>query len=364
MNAERLHAICRAIRADLDTTSSVSHLSQLATRLQELVNSPQQPQPQQQVSQVREQLRHALADSSSNAFSPVWVQVTEEIGAAPLLGSQLSETIEEIFARNEITPSVAQEEIQRLAERLTELNKAIDQVLQGFASLEVGNEDLEPGECELAILVPRKAVQHELPRLGQEFEKLQKIFGPFAELATGSRPPFVVKTISSSDFSLFLELAPEIAACVAIASERVVAFYKQLLEIRLLRQQLKDQGVPDKSLGGIDEHANSHMENGISQIVDELLAQNPPKDIGRTNELRTELTLALNQIANRVDAGYNVDVRAKPPESGDSEESTETPAEQQASYQTIIGASENLRFFNRSGESILALPEEVDDEQG
>lgn len=179
------------------------------------------------------------------------------------------------------------------------------------------------------------------------------------ELATGSRPPIEVVTISSTDFGVFLDVAPKAAMFVAVAVERVVALYKNLLEIRKLRQEMEDQGVPVESLAGIDTHANSVMDKGIEAIADELIAEAPATvDSGRRNELRIDLRVSLNGMANRIDKGFNIDVRAEPEESDDGDE----VADSAAAVQAIRAASPNLRFINRSGRPILSLPEQSNSE--
>ena len=111
MNVERLHAIAAELRRDLDQTAALSLLQNLVSSLSNQVSQPQQPQYQQQTSQYLTQLLDALRKASVNSFSPTWRQVLDEIGATELTGSELAEAIEDIFARNQITPSVAQQEL-------------------------------------------------------------------------------------------------------------------------------------------------------------------------------------------------------------------------------------------------------------
>src|SRR5258708_7099275 len=113
MNAERLHAIARAIQEDLTTTNVIKVLQQLSQALQNQINSPQEPSHQTQVAEYLKTLADALRKAPSNQFPPTWKQALDELGAADLLGSVLAERIEEIFSRNQITPVVAQKEIQQ-----------------------------------------------------------------------------------------------------------------------------------------------------------------------------------------------------------------------------------------------------------
>jgi hypothetical protein len=358
MNAERLHAIVLAVRDELLATSVVTMMQQLRDSLQNQVNAPQEPSYQQQVSATLQQLSETLAEAPSNSFPPAWQQTLEEHGVAGLLGEPLAETVQEIFERNQITASVALSEIQELTAQLEALATAVDQLLAGLSHFDVGSEELELGEAEIAVLIPRPAVDDELHQLGDEFIELERLLGPFVELATGSRPPLKVASISSTDFGVYIDMVPEAAAFLAVAVERVVALYKSLLEIRRLRQELRDQGVDDDELTGVDAHANSHMAKGIDAAVDDLIEQAAVRDAGRRNELRIELRLSLNALANRIDQGYNIDVRAAPAEAEDeAEEPASQPSSRDEALRQIRELSPRLRFINRTGQPILSLPE-------
>jgi len=365
VNVERLHAIALSVRADLDQTGSVAATASLRDALRNSIASPQEPSHQEAVSTGLQNLLDALTAAPSNDFPPLWVEALEELGISELVGAELAHRLRLIFERNQITPSVAADEIDAIATELSGLDAALTQLLAGLAHFELGSEDLDPGRAELGVLIPRPAVRDELELLGSEFVELQRLLGPFLETATGSRPPLTVRTISSSDFGVFLDVAPQAAAFVAVAVERLVALYKQLLEIRKLRQDLADQGVPAERLDGIDDHANEHMATGIEAVADELLASREEASPGRDNELRIELKLSLNAIANRIDRGYNIDVRAEPEEHDDAsdDEENEPPAEgaDGAALRRIVEISPKLRFINRSGEPILSLPEPPDE---
>lgn len=364
MNAERLHAIVAALQSDLARTTAVSQLNQLISALANQVSQPNQPQYQQQTSQLYTELLKWLKEADSNNFSPTWKQALEELGASTLLGNDLAKQIEDIFSRNQITPSVAQQELQLLANQLQALSSAIDQLIAGFKSLNVGKEDLAPGDCELGVLVPRAFVDNRLDRFADELEELDRVFGVFAELSTGSRPSFQIKTISSTDLSVFLEVGAIVGACVATAVERIIALYKNLLEVRKLQGELVKQGVDKKNLKGLEDHAGAIMDTGIDRLVEELLAEYKDKgDSGRKSELSIELKFALKKVANRIDRGFNIEVRMEEP-TMPAEADEEADAKVKAlakSHERIQAASESLQFLKLDGDPILRLAESKED---
>jgi len=359
MNAERLHALGIAVQDDLEQTSLVPTLQQLRDALRNQVNAPQDANFQQQVATTLDRLLTALAAAPSNSFPPTWLQVEEELGIDHLLGERLGVTIRGIFERNQITPSVAADEIDRLYAEVEALATQLTALLGAFEHFHVGAEELQPGRAEVAVLIPRPAVGNQLSRLGAEFQELHRLLGPFLELGTGSRPSVEVVSISATDFGVFIDLAPKAAAFLAVAVERLIGAYKNLLEIRKLRHEMNEQGVPTDRLAGIDEHANSVMSDRIEEITAELVMEASSRvDAGRQNELRVELRLALNGIANRIDVGYNIDVRA-----GSAAAESDTGPDDTEALQKIRNASINLRFLNRSGKPILSLEEGPPDGQ-
>ena len=357
MNVERLHAIASAIKTDLQTTSTLSHLQNLADALHNLSSSPGNVDYQTALSVNLKALHTALLSSATNTFSPTWKQVISETGMDVLLGMPLAATVDNIIAKNQMTLGVAANEVKVLLSSVTELSNVINALLSGFSTLAVGSEDLDPGECELGVLVPRGFVGNRLDYFAEELEELNKIFGTFSELASNSRPGFEIKTISSSDLSVYLEAAPVVGACIAVAVERIIALYKQLLEVRKLQGELRKQGLEDKSLKGIEDHANGVMEQGIDTLVKELVKEfHHGGEKGRVNELKVELKYSLKKIANRIDRGFNIDVRMSEPAT---EEGEDTPAERdQTSYERIQGAAAGMQFLKLEGDPILALEED------
>lgn len=360
MNVERLHAIAQALRADLDSSSCLSLLQNLVSSLSNQINQPGQPQYQQQTSQYYTQLLEKLEQSAVNDFSPTWQQVVEEIGASKITGANLATLVSGTFARNQITPSVAQQELQGYLNELQSLSAGIDQTLAGLRALRIGSEELDPGECELGVLVPRAFLDNRLDRFATELEELNQIFGVFSEVAVGSRPGFEIKTISSTDLSVYLEVAAIVGACIATCVERIVALYKQLLEIRKTQAELAKLGVEKKNLKGLEDHASGVMETGIEKLVKEIMAEYMPKgDAARKNELSIELKFAMKKIANRIDRGFNIEVRMEEPEVEAEDPQNATPEEKAllAAHTKVSEAAQTLQFLKLEGEPILQLQE-------
>lgn len=355
MNAERLHAVVLALHQEVSGSDTPNKLQQLINALQQVVNQSH-PSHQQSLSQAIKAMYASVVDAPSDNFSPAWRQILAELNVTELLGKSLHDAIGNTFSQNQITPAVALEELQAIHKRLQEFKNALDQLLAAFRLLNIGDEKLAPGDCEVGILVPRAAVDNKLLNFADELKEIGFILNTLAEVATGHKDDLMIRTISSSDLLVYLQAAAPYAACVAVSVERVVALYKQLLEIRKLRQELWNQGVPDDATSGIENHANHLMETGIEKIAVEVVNQHHKKgDAGRKNELTNAVRISLRKLANRIDQGFNIEVRVAPSPTKDEENQD---AELQKAIATIQAATANMQFMKLKGQPILRLPEE------
>lgn len=365
MNVERLHVVLNEVTDEVSDSAIL--LVRLRDSLQQAGNEPGQPAHQQTASQARAELNLLLASAPSNGFSPAWLEALDELGVTDLLGERLQGRMEEILSRNEITPSAAASELDPLVQRVEWFTQAVEKAREAFDFFAIGAEELAPGDFEIGFLIPRESVGNELEGLGREFVRLKKILGPFVELGTpGSRAEMPVRSISSSAFGTFLQSTPAVALVVASTVERLIAAYKNVLDIRLAREKLKEAGASERTLQSAADDADSAMGHQIDGIVEGLLEEAPEGDEGRVNELRTELIFALNALSNRIDRGYNIDVRAGalPLPEDDEAVSALTPDEKarRISAEKVRQKQSNLRYVNLDGQPILQLPEGTTDD--
>ncbi|MFA5344291.1 MAG: hypothetical protein WC381_10045 [Kiritimatiellia bacterium] len=357
MNAERLHAIAVSLNQEMIKGNTVGRMQELINALQQVVNQPH-PQHQQTLSQSLKAMYASVTNTHSDGFSPTWREILREIGGEELFGDPLKASIEAVFARNQITPAVALEELQELHKSLQAFKNALDQITSALRHLHIGDEKLSPGECEIGVLIPRDAVKNHLLEFADELKELGFILNTFSEVATGKKDELAIRTISSSDLLVYLQAAAPYAACLAVSIERVVALYKQLLEIRKLREGIRKQGVPEDQTTGIETYANNLMETGIDKIAVEVVSEYHKKDDkGRKNELTNAVRISLNKIANRIDRGFNLEVRVEPlAKKNDQEEDKRL----QTAIAAIQAATANMQFVKLNGQPILRLPEAVE----
>ena len=363
MNVKRLFEIARIIEDDLKDTETVDLLNSLTAALQNQINDPGNSNHQTQVSEFRKKIMNNLGNSKSNQSAPGWKQLTREIGADGLLGNKLAEEIHETFSQNGITPSIALEKLKEIQQKLQNLKDNLDKLTSSLSHFQIHPDKLEPGECELDITIPRDFINHQLKDLGKELTQLEKHFGVFSELATGSREGFKIRTISSSDFIIVLLASMPTIYLIAKTIDTITATYEKVLKIRIARQELKDSGIPERTLTSIKSDVETLVSTEIEKIKNELfkMSNTPPND-ERKNELEKELTSSLREIANRIDRGLKVEIRVEPllPPAEGEKTTRESPKikKHREQLNLIQESADKIRFFEKSNaEPILGLPD-------
>ena len=362
MNAERLNALARTLKKEIAATNYPALIAQLADQLSAVAREPMQPAHQQNANGLREQLETALRESPTNSYSPAWRQTLSELGVANLVGNGLLAQVNAVYARSAVTPATAAEAMAPLAELVRRLDVAVDGLIGGFDFFEIGAEELDPGEFEIGFLIPRVEVDDDLEGLGREFQALWRILAPFVEITTGSRPDMKVRSISSSEFQVFLHALPETAALVAVTVERLIAAWSNIMSIRVAYAQLEQANVSEERLKQIAEEADERMGAEIDVIVGDVLKRVKATD-GRVNELRTEMTRSLSELADRIDRGYNVQVEVgELPEAqeDDSKETTAELAKLRKWRDAVLAAQPQLAFMNETGKPILHLAQHAE----
>jgi len=362
MNTTKLHIIAKALRKELTRVGAVALINQAIQALQNQIKQPQQPNHQQQLSSHLTSLYQKLEESPVNDFSPAWCDAMDELGVSNEFGARLEARLRGIFERNQITLQTALEELKKLHEDISGTETHLAGLVDGLEYFGIGEDELSKDECEVGIVIPRTYVNDNLKTFGSELVKLEKTLLVFSELATGQREPLEIRQISSSELSIFLKYLPEIGACIAVAVERIVALYKQLLEIKKLKKELVENEVPEDKLTGIEEYAASIVSPKLDELANELMERyGEHLDPSRKNEVSIEIRHSLNKLANRIDRGFNIELRVSREDGSEDEEENEETQDRSAAISQILESASKIEYLEQVGEPVLFLPENNED---
>ena len=384
MKLERFYDILATAHNDIESSQVIPHLGQLVDHLEQLTGEPADGDHQRNVAESRTRLLETLRASPSNGYPPSWKNVLRGYGLSYFLAENVMAAVNEAFTANDITPQTVFERLQSVNSDLANYHQVTGGILIGFERLGVETEFLKEGDVEIAYTVPREIYEGSPSKLGKEFHEIELLLKPFAEMAMGQAHEFKVRSISSSDFTIVLGVAgvtilggAQVVRLIAAAVRDIIASYKDVVEIRLMKAKLGDMGGAldkrDAATVALEEFVQARIDKGLAEAACRLSKKfNVIEDSGRAHEIQNYMHINMKKIAARLDHGYDIETRMgelpKPKaqgEDGDVEEDgveSQDAKELREAQEMISAAHREQLTFEREGEPILSLPDPSDGE--
>lgn len=367
MQAERLHHILIELLSDDEEVQYIAALTAVMAFVDQRISDPSQPAHDEALSASLKALFLTLDKSRTNKFPPTWRKTLRELDLDVLLAENIRERVEANFRDRRVDTDL-KENLKALLSEINTKKGALSEIKSGFEKIELDFEKLEQGECELNIVIPRDYVDDDLKSLGKELEELEKIFKIFSELFGDDYSGFKIKTISSTDFSIVINVNVDVGLIIVSSLVALHMAFGTLQEKRDAMEKLLD--LPEKFVSGIKEWANTHMEEKINELVDsfkESFADTVKEE--RINELKNGLVASLRKLANRLEKGFNVDVRAGLPPSIEEAEGDEKITKEEIGRMKKLGKKLNeiqiksaeLNVLELQTTKILSLPEPTEE---
>jgi len=272
MNAGRLHAVLEHIKQDYEKNEVLGRLKATVDALSASISSVTEANATAFRSALSE-LYAALDRSPTASATPSELEIINEIGASDKVGLGLRAKIENTLDSNNVTPANALAELQKILEVITHFQEVVLAMVDGFEALKVPYEALEPGESEIGVLVPWAVVHSSLEGVQKELHRFDNALKVIGELVEDNAESPEIRSVGSSTLQVFTNSTAGIALCFAAAIERLCALYKQILEIKLLRKQVREKCLPENVSASIEAHEEQVAEKGIDKIVDALIRE-------------------------------------------------------------------------------------------
>jgi hypothetical protein len=257
---------------------------------------------------------------------------------------------------NAMTPNVVFNQANQLASQRVAYLEQVARTGTGLDALNIKIRTLQPGEAEIAFLLPRELFNNRLDGLVKELSDLNLILGLFSEAATGASEPVEVHQISTSDPNFFFGMNPVTIACIGGAVTWALNTLKQILEIRKMYQDAKRLELGSDIEKLINDKINEKVNAAVEQKVHEIVAN--IKAGPRKHELENGLTWGLKSILAHVERGMTVEVRLVPPATAlaPAEEGDGKDEERRAAFDQLSAISKELSFPPPLESPILELP--------
>lgn len=313
MHVGRFHGALESIKRGYKEGDILNQLSKLKTALQQSIN-----QPNENTAKVfkdnYESVLDVLANCETNTSTPTRCMIYQEIGATKYLGESLSLRIQKMIRSNQVVPANVLVEINSLIQQTAQFINSINKIIAEFESLDIEYTDLGPGEFEGGISIP-KLLSPNLEDLSKEFSHIDNFIKTIKEIVGDAESDVSVKHINSSEWQVFIELVPEAAACSALAIERIIALYKNHLEIKKLKIDMEEKKLPEAVTKPMQDYIDGVVQEKLREIGEQVVNEYyQAGDEGRKNELKTKLTMALKYVAQRIDHGATFQVEAALPD--------------------------------------------------
>lgn len=314
MNLGRFHAAIYSIQLEIEHCKILNLLSELESNLQNSITQSD-PESGDLFKQSYASLINILEGAESNYTFPTRRKIYKEIGATRYIGVGLAAKIKNTISENLVTPTNALVEIQKITTDVKKFYEKLNTLNAIFGELEIEYDELESGEFEIGFSFPKEIVGEDVESLEKEFHKLNFTLNTLHEISTGEVGTVKIKNISATEWQVFLESTPTLAACMVVAIERIVALYKNNLQIKLIKKQLDEKELPPEVTQPLQDYIKESVKIELRKIAEDIVEEFYKVDNnGRKNELKTQASKALQYIADRMDHGATIEVHAEPPD--------------------------------------------------
>ncbi|MCG7900718.1 MAG: hypothetical protein JAY85_19940 [Candidatus Thiodiazotropha weberae] len=363
MNIEKLYSITKIIVDDVENGLIKKYFKDMLSHLQNSINTPAQPQSQSELGKMRAKINESLSNSAVNSFNIIDIEATKELGVDGFIGNVLRDKIEQVFVGNDITPSVALENLTELHNAFLDKIEKLTFILQGISGLNI--IDVEAAnEFKLIVRIPRELMDNNLSGFSDHLEALNENLLIFSEVSTGRRESLKIGSLSTTDPTLVLPMAIEMGKLLLEILASVAGIYGGVILLKQQKQHLIDSGAPEDTLDKLTEWINKQVTVRINEEIPAIVEKHYKiNDEGRKNELITEARRKTLRLAENIDQGYTYDVKipALPEEDLSDEELEKMNADIEEAIQTLTSNNKKLQDTKQLGSGILLLPK--DDEE-
>ncbi|MBN8683728.1 MAG: hypothetical protein J0L99_13880 [Chitinophagales bacterium] len=267
-----------------------------------------------EISANLKQLHDLFSSSVSNKYNPSNLKIVEFIGGSSYFGLPGFQKLEDILNKNSYDIKKTVIDLQEFIQKRTEFINATTTTIDSLVKLNIRPHFHSDDIFEVGLLMPKELTNNKINKITKELNQWDKVFKTLQEITSGSAEDTEISFINNGSLEFFIDNAPPIAACLAVIVERIVKIYKNITEIRNLKEKLKELGVSTGEQKTIEQQEKDLLNKELDKIANDIVKDFASKqlDSGRINELKIAIKGHITYIARCIDGGMIIEIN--PPE--------------------------------------------------
>lgn len=273
-------------------------------------------------------LKAEFSDAIINEYNPSNIKIIESIGASDYFGLTGFQKLEEILGKNSYDVQKTVADLQKFIQKRTEFVTLIKTTSENLLKLNIEPHFHIDNTFEVGLLMPKELTNNKIINVTKELNHWDKVFKTLKELTSGSADDTEINYVNNGSLEFFIDNGPQIAACLAVAVERIIKLYKNIVEIRSAKEKLKELGISTGEQKTIEKQEKDILNKGIDTIATDIVKEFATKqlDSGRVNELKIAMKGHITYIAKCIDNGMIIEIN--PPEISEPLEAKETDTDE------------------------------------
>ena len=368
MNTSRLYALALEL-AGKEEQAVNSSLEGLRIFVEEQVRTSSDQYSTDIVSNKIIELRQLIDESTAQYLHRDLQNILQDIGIAQYYGDTLMNQVDGIFDADGmlstgLTLITALPQLQILHKHVDDNFKNFNRMVYSFKHFDIDLNDLNPGECEIIITIPAACFGKKLDKFGDELRQLSlAIFPPFIEINGQSPDRFSIRSISSSEPTMYLLAAAKVAFSIMGAVALAQQIYLNRLKIKSEKEKLKSISISPPTLQNAQKEIEKSGETKEEKLISDFIANARKKSNAKyartTEELDNQVAVSIRRLVERLSCGLSINIRGIPHNIIDDPESDPMhqlgQKEENKLIEEINKNQDNSRFYDQGGVPLPSL---------
>lgn len=285
-------------------------LEAIRDTLNNLVTSPAHPQQQSTLASALKAFATAAEDLGKTLTASQTASIAEA-GGSEFFDPLIAEYVKTVIAANAMTPSVARDFVQDLANRRANYLTTIKQTLSGLDSLGVRSRECTTSAANLAFAIPPDLFGNDLSSFAKELSFINHLIQHFSEAVTGEPEPVMLEGLSSSIPTVALAASAKVTESIAMSVNEFLVAWEKAEKIRRIRQELIEIGLKKQTFDDLTNQITTTVDEVIEQSI-QITLDGYNRDSVSKQQLEGALRQDLRRLFGQIERGLTIQFMARP----------------------------------------------------